>query len=118
MPVQSKRQKLLLNIACLIAAASALTVVTLVGIFLFDNPYSVAGINLSTRWIMSILVVLSLVAVSAVWQQKTLIVAICFAVSFVPVGFYLLLTPGIFALVGVAHLGLLLCALLLARARR
>ena len=91
--------------ARLIAAASALAVVTLVGIFLFDNPYSVAGINRSTQWIMTILVVLSLVAASAAWQQKTLIVAVCFAASFVPAGFYLLLTPGIFAWVGVAHLG-------------
>lgn len=104
--------------ARLIAAASALTVVTLVGIFLFDNPYSGAGINRSTQWTMSVLVVLSLVACSAAWQQKTLIVAVCFAVSFVPLGFYLLLTPGIFAWVGVAHLGFLLSALLLARAHR
>jgi len=104
--------------ARLIAAASALTVVTLVGVFLFDNPYSVAGTNRGTQWIMTVLVVLSLVAASAAWQQKTLIVTICFAVSFVPVGFYLLITPGIFALVGVAHLGFLLSALLLARAHR
>ena len=116
--MQTQKQIFLVNLARLIATASALTVVTLVGIYLFDNPYSVADINRSTQWIMTILVVMSLVAASAAWQQKTLIVTICFATSFVPVGLYLLLTPGIFALLGVAHLGFLLSALLLARAHR
>lgn len=116
--MQTSEQTLLVNIARLIAVASALTVVTLVGIFLFYNPYGVAGMNRSTQLIMTVLLVLSLVAASAAWRQKKWIVTICFAISFVPVGFYLLLTPGIFALVGVAHLGLLISALLLFRAHR
>jgi len=37
----TKKQILLVNVARLITAVSAITVVTLVGIFLFNNPYKV-----------------------------------------------------------------------------
>ncbi len=114
----TKKQILLVNVARLIAAVSAITVVTLVGIFLFNNPYNTAGMNRGTQLIMTGLVVLSLIAIGAAWKKRILILTVCFVVSFVPVGFYLLLTPGIFALVGVAHLGFLLSALLLAISRR
>jgi len=43
---------------------------------------------------------------------------IAFLISFVPVGFYLLLSPGIFALIGVAQLGFQLSAPLLVMQRR
>ena len=114
----TKKQILLVNMARLIAVVSATTVITLMGIFLFNNPYSTAGINRGTQWIMTGLVVLSLIAIGAAWKKRILILTVCFVVSFAPVGFYLLLTPGIFALVGVAHLGFLLSALLLAMSRR
>ena len=114
----TKKQILLVNAERLIAVVSAITVVTLVGIFLFNNPYSTAGVNRDTQWIMTGLVVLSLIAIGAAWKKRILILIVCFVVSFVPLGFYLLLTPGIFALIGVAHLGFLLSALLLAMSRR
>jgi len=104
--------------ARLIAVVSATTVITLVGIFLFNNPYSTAGMNRGTQWIMTGLVVLSLIAIGAALKKRILILTVCFVVSFAPLGFYLLLTPGIFALIGVAHLGFLLSALLLATSRR
>ena len=114
----TKKQILLVNAERLIAVVSTITVVTLVGIFLFNNPYSTAGVNRDTQWIMTGLVVLSLIASGAAWKKRILILTVCFVVSFVPLGFYLLLTPGIFALIGVAHLGFLLSALLLAMSRR
>jgi len=56
----TKKQILLVNVARLITAVSAITVVTLVGIFLFNNPYNTAGMNRGTQWILTALVVLSL----------------------------------------------------------
>ena len=114
----TEKRILLVNLAHLIVAVSAITVVTLVGIFLFNNPYGTTGMNRGTQWIMSGLVVLSFIAVGAAWKKRILILTVCFVLSFVPLGFYLLLTPGIFALIGVAHLGFLLSASLLTMSRR
>jgi len=116
--MQKITKNLLRNTARFVSTVSAIAVVTLVGIFLFDNPYNTAAMNHGTQWIMYGIVVLSLVAVDAAWKTRPLRLSICFLISFVPTGFYLLLTPGIFALVGVAHLGFLLSALLLANSRR
>jgi len=84
----TKKQILLVNVARLITAVSAITVVTLVGIFLFNNPYNTAGMNRGTQLIMTGLVVLSLIAIGAAWKKRILILTVCFVVSFVPVGFY------------------------------
>jgi len=106
------------NVARILTALTALMVISLVGTFLFNNPYVTAGINRGTQWTMYGLLVLSILAVDAAWKSRPRRLSICFVISFVPVGFYLLLTPGIFALIGVAHLGFLLSALLLAISRQ
>jgi hypothetical protein len=67
---------------------------------------------------VSALAVLSLFAVGAAWNSRPRSLVICFLISFAPVGFYLLLTPGIFAMIGVAQLGFLFSAVLLARSLR
>ena len=116
--MQATTQKLLRNIARLVTTLSTIAVVTLVGIFLLNNPYATGSINRGTLWTMTALVVLSLFAVGAAWNTRPRSLLIYFLISFVPVGFYLLLTPGIFALIGVAQLGFLLSAALLLKSRR
>lgn len=115
--MQTTTQKILRIIARLVTTAAAIAVITLVGIFLFNNPYASGGMNRGTQWTMTALVVLSIFAVGAAWKTRPRSLLIYFLISFIPVGFYLLLTPGIFALIGAAQLGFLLSAALLAKSR-
>ena len=116
--MRATTQKFQRNFARLVSTLTAFAVVALAGIFLLNIPYATGSISRGALWTMAALIVLSLFAVGAAWNTRPRSLLIYFLISFVPVGFYLLLTPGIFALIGVAQPGFLLSAALLAKSRR
>lgn len=63
--------------------------------------------------VLTILLALAGLGGLAAWRRNALWVLICFGVSFLPVGFYLLLTPGLGRWVGMLQLSQLLSAILL-----
>jgi hypothetical protein len=92
-----------------------------VGLFLVlivANPYSEGPVRSATKGVAAAESLLAIVAVAASLLESWPVLLIVFALSFVPVGAYLLGTPGIFCWIGVAHLGYLLAAGLLIAAGR
>ena len=107
----------MLLLARFTALVSGLIIVALVALFLIDNPYGSQGINTSTRAIMIGLIVLAWISMIAAWYGKVVVLLVSFVIGFV-LGFYLLLTPGVFAFIGAAQLGFPLSAWLIARQGR
>lgn len=68
--------------------------------------------------VLTILLALAVLCGLAAWRRNALWVLISFGVSFVPVGFYLLLTPGLGRWVGMLQLSQLLSAILLMLGRQ
>jgi len=107
----------MLLLARLTALVSGLIIFALVALFLIDNPYGSQGIDTSARATMIGLIVLAWISMITTWYGKIAVLLVSFVVAFVP-GFYLLLTPGIFAFIGAAQLGFPLSAWLIVRSRR
>ena len=63
--------------------------------------------------VLAILLALAVLGGMAAWRRNALWVLMSFGVSFVPVGFYLLLTPGLGRWAGMLQLSPLLSAILL-----
>ncbi len=63
------------------------------------------------------ILLLAWVSMIASWYGRVVILLVSFAIAFIP-GFYLLLTPGIFAFIGAAQLGFLMSAWLIFKSRR
>lgn len=103
--------------ARVIALLTGLVIFALVVIFLVRNPYDAEGITTSSRLVMIGIFLLAWVSMLAAWYEKLVILIVSFVIAFIP-GFYLLLTPGIFAFIGVAQVGFLLSAWLVYRSRR
>ena len=68
--------------------------------------------------VLTILLALAVLGGMAAWRRKALWVLILFGISFVPVGFYLLMTPGLGRWVGMLQLSQLLSAILLMLGRQ
>ena len=60
----------------------------------------------------------ALIALMACWRFSSILMFVAFVLGFVPVGFYLLGTPSVFALIGLAHLLYLLSGALMLNAKR
>jgi hypothetical protein len=87
-------------------------------ILLFANPYGEEGMGAGTRFVAGAMIVLAVLgAVASILGEPFLMGAVA-ALSFCPVGFYLLGSPGIFLWIGVCDLTLLATAILLYRAER
>jgi len=98
------------------AAAGAATILWLV--FLFWNPYRQTD---SQGAVISVIMcVISLLALGAALLEAPVAMLLFGGVALVPVGLYLLLTPGIFAFIGVADIVVVLAGIwaLWARYRR
>jgi hypothetical protein len=92
-----------LLLARVVGLGAATTTVLLLYILLFANPYDQQGLTNGTYVVGGIMVALALLAAWGTLTLKPWALVLAFVASFFPVGFYLLGTPGIFALVGVAN---------------
>jgi hypothetical protein len=104
----------------LVALASAVTVATLLVVFLFFNPYNPVETSLRVLGRMSPkLFSAGLAAAGGVAGRASFLVS-AFAIGFFPwwIGPYLLGTPGIFKWISIAELGYLAAAWLIARGSR
>jgi len=103
--------------ARLIALIAGLIVVALAAVFLIDNPYGSEGITTTTRALMVGIIIFAWISMMATWYGKVWVLVVSFAIAFIP-GFFLLLTPGVFAFIGVAQTGFLLAAWMIFRSRQ
>ncbi len=90
-----------------VGVVSGVICLGLTAVFLFAHPYGQAGMTSASEWGMVGLAVLAGGTAVLAYLNRPQWILLTFILSFVPVGFYLLLTPGIFRWVGVAHLGYL-----------
>ncbi len=88
---------------------SNLVAITFWLVFVGANPYARGGIGGATTGIVCLMVLLALAGVLVSLRQRLGLMYLLFAVSFLPMGFYTLGTPGIFRFIGVADL-FFLCA--------
>ena len=97
-------------------AFSAAVVLGLTAIFFLRDPYSPEALTSGTL-VMGLMALLAFVAgVSALTKRPGLLLFV-FVFSFVPVGTYLIVTPGVFRWIGVAQLGYLVAAVCLVSGR-
>lgn len=99
----------------IIATTAALGAVALWAIFLFRNPYAppAKGVSLTFGGLM---MVSAIVCAGAAALGAHLAMYLLFFVSFVPVGVYVLLGPGVFSAIGWLNLVYLIGAILVHRA--
>src|SRR5574341_1575145 len=78
-------------------------------IFVFFNPYAPSSMTPAVAAMMLLAIVGMIVSLAA----KSYMMLVSFVMLFVPVGFYLLGTPGIFRWIGILNLLLLVSSLIL-----
>ena len=105
MPSRLTSPGLLLTFARLLGLGAAALVALLYGVMLFFNPYPTDGITSGTYIVGALMILLALLAAWGALTLQPLLLLLAFGGSFVPVGYYLLGTPGVFAGIGVADLG-------------
>jgi hypothetical protein len=100
--------------------ASAAFVLVLTAVFFFWNPYARSRELVMDGAIgMGITALLAVFAGASALAKRAGLVLLAFLLSFVPLGIYLMGTPGVFRWVGVAQVGYLLAAACLSpRSRR
>ncbi len=110
---------MLLILARSVGLVGAFSTAVLWLVFVFFNPYlSPDQAPDPGPYVMgAMMVLLSVAAAWAVLKLRTGILFLAFAASFVPVGFYVLLTPSIFKWIGVCNLLYLVAGLLMLGAR-
>jgi hypothetical protein len=101
-----------------IGLGAAVVTLALWGWFLSGNLYNTAGITAATYSVVYLMVLIAVVGVLAAWKAWPHLMLLVFALSFIPMGFYLLGTPGVFFWIGVANLGFLVSGILLRKGRR
>ena len=84
-------------------------------VFLYFNPYSRSGLTPGSYVIVIFMIALGVLGVYGTWTRRPGLLYLVVGLSFCPVGFYVLLTPGIFRAIGVLNLLALLAAILLQR---
>ena len=93
-------------------AFSAAVVLGLTAIFFLRNPYSPEVLTGGTL-LMGLMALLAFVAGASALTKRPGPLLFMFVFSFVPVGTYLMGTPGVFRWIGVADLGYLVAAVCL-----
>lgn len=86
-------------------------------LFLSANPSQDQGITAATYAVVHLMVLVALLGALAAWKARPYLMLLVFAISFLPMGFYLLGTPGRFRWIGVMNLLFLVSGILL-RAKR
>ena len=113
MPTSRELRHRIATTGRLIGGLSAVASLALLVLQVFFNPYGTQPRSVPTQLILSVMFFLALAAAWGAWRSRPAILLIAFVGSFVPVGLYLLGTPGIFRWVGVANLMYLVSAGLL-----
>jgi hypothetical protein len=113
MPSPSRSTGPLRTFARLLGLSAAVLGILLTGVLLMINPYDTGGITAGTVIVGVVMILLALLAGWAAFTVRPVILLLAFIGSFVPVGYYLLGTPGVFALIGVADLGYLVASALM-----
>ncbi|HSE64818.1 MAG TPA: hypothetical protein VLG15_14515 [Thermoanaerobaculia bacterium] len=84
-------------------------------VFLWFNPYSRSGRTVGSAVVVTTMIALGVLGVYGTWTRRPGLLYLGVGLSFCPVGFYVLLTPGIFRAIGILNLLALLAAILLHR---
>lgn len=100
----------MLKVARLSGLLTSIGVLGLYLVFVFFNPYRPGSLTLPIVAMM----VLALVGALAAWWAKPYLMLAIFLVTFVPVGLYMLGTPGLFKWIGILQLVFLLASILMA----
>jgi hypothetical protein len=84
----------------------------------FFNPYGYQGATATSYIIAILMVLLTIIGIVAILMAKPYWVLIVALASFMPVGFYLLGTPGVFRWIGVFNVLLFVSGLLMLVGRK
>ncbi|HYP28814.1 MAG TPA: hypothetical protein VE262_19030 [Blastocatellia bacterium] len=101
---QNKGMKSPLYILRVVGFVAATTATILYLMFVFFNPYGNEFLSGETYILVAVLISLACLSGWASLMNKPLFMLIVSVLSFIPVGFYLLLTPGIFKYIGFCNL--------------
>ncbi len=107
------RLQSLREIARFFGICSCLTSTALWIVSLFLNPYGTNGRTAGSYVIVALMVGFAGIGAYLSWAARPVGMDVVFIFSFVPIGFYTLLTPSFFKFIGVANLLFLGAALLL-----
>lgn len=109
----TNRRSPALLVARVVALVAASGAISLWCIFLFANPYDREGITGGTYVVGALMIILALVAAWGSLTARSWMLVVAFAGSFIPIGLYMVGTPGVFALIGVANVLYLVTAIVL-----
>jgi len=107
-------KKFMLNFTRFTGLVASVGTFSLYIVLVFFNPYSPGDL---TAPIIAMMLVTIIGGIVAVFAQPYLMLA-CFGVSFIPIGFYMLGTPGIFRWIGIFNLLYLVASGLMIVAKR
>ena len=101
-----------------IGLGAAAVTLGLWGLFLSGRVYDMSIIRTGTYGVVYLMTAVALLGILAAWRAWPRVMLLVFFLSFVPMGFYLLGTPGIFFWIGVANIGFLASGILLLKGRK
>ncbi len=102
----------MLNISRLLGLSAAVGLISLWGIFGWLNPNGSQGLTWGSYLLIGVMMVLAIIGLVGVLIDHPILMLVVFGLSFVPVGLYLLATPGLFRWIGLLDLLFLIAALL------
>ena len=103
---------MILSISRLLGLGASVGALGLWGVFSFLNPYGNQGITGGVYLVAASMALLTIVGLVATLQEKPYLMLAVFGLSFIPVGLYLLGTPGLFRWIGIFNLLFCFSALL------
>jgi hypothetical protein len=101
------------EISRVLGVLAAMGILALWLIFAFANPYDPSGLAFDARLTTAVMIFLAGFGLLAALAGRPFWMAFIFAAMFVPVGFYVLGTPGLFMWIGILELAFLATALLM-----
>jgi hypothetical protein len=99
----------MVKVARLLGSLAALGTLSLYIVLVFFNPYSPGSLTIPIMLMM----LLSGVSTITAWKAKPYLMLVIFLLSFVPMGLYMLGTPGLFKWIGIFNLLFLLASVLM-----
>ena len=85
----------------LIGLLGATASATLRFVFLVSNPAGEGGATDATHAVVALMVTLAMLGIVAAWKARPYLMIAVFVLSFLPMGLYLLGTPGMYRWIGV-----------------
>jgi hypothetical protein len=102
------------NVSRILGILTSLGALVLYVVLAFFNPYSPGGLTLP----VSLMMLVAIAGAAAAYFMRPYWMLVLFAISFVPIGLYMLGTPGIFRLIGIFDLFYLLAGILMLVSKR